>query len=239
MGRHFDGAQPEVLGQRDQVEIGRRLDGDRVARAGDGAQGQLQRFHATVGEQDVVGQELHPEVGSLAGDRFAQPQRSRRKRIVGKQARFVARMLRDQAGQGFRRVEIAAFRTRQGEVDDLGVRLRGNHAGNAVENGAFGVPGGWRRLRRGQDGRGGKAGAHKVAGLRPSLDPAMGLELPVGGEDGVDAQAATRRTFAYRRQTRAGGQASVVDGVAQIFRQRLVQRFARRGFGGGHSTSSM
>ena len=42
------------------AEVGRRFDGNGIARFGDGAQGKVKRFLATTGDDDVVGREGAP-----------------------------------------------------------------------------------------------------------------------------------------------------------------------------------
>ena len=52
--RHLDGAQAKMLDQRNQIEIGGRLDRHRIAGLSESTQGELQRLHTAVSQNDVL-----------------------------------------------------------------------------------------------------------------------------------------------------------------------------------------
>ena len=236
---NLDGAQAEVFGQRNQVEIGRRFERDGIARPGNAAQRELQRFHAAVGENDVLRGERHAEVVRVAADLAAQEHGAGRQRVVGEQGGFAPRGVGRQAVELLAGIEVAAFRAGQRQVDGVRVRLRGQHRFDPVEHGGFGRPG-WSRLE-GQRGRRRRrqARAHEVARLRPRFDLSARFKMAIRGQHGVDAQRAVARGFTYRGQTRSGGEPPVADGAVQFVGQRLIERVVfvrhetghREGFG--------
>jgi hypothetical protein len=80
---------------------------------------------------------------------------------------------------------------------------------------------GWRLAQRA--GGFGQARADHEASFRPWDHQAGVFELAISGDDGVEAELALRGQSAQRRQARADGQPTAVDGVGHFIGEGLVE----------------
>jgi len=221
IGRHFDRAQAQAF-ERLQAHVEtRRFHHYRIARPAHRRQAQVQRFHRAVGDEDLVGIELHaveritqrdlPPQFEMAGREFvdgaprihvrgragehaphALERKQQRARKGGAQRHHFARHRRTQHC----RHHLADLdRTRFAIGRRCGLRFRGQRA---------------RRI------------GNVVARARARMDQALRFQQVIGLEDGGRAQFPAGAGLAHRRQPVAGLEQPVADRRGDVGGQGFV-----------------
>jgi len=225
VGGQFDGLQAQVGQQRVEVEVGRRLDADRITWLGYCTQRQLQRFHCTVGQQQALGVGVQAHARTTAHDLRQQPRRTIRARVGLHRLLAMAQHLRGVSGQLRAGVELATARAGEGQVDHAGATLCLQYPGHqhllqwcggrgrGVAQRPFRHRQSWRNLE---------------TGLGPRNHQAGIFQLAIGGNHRVQAEPALQGHLPKRRQAAAYWKPAAVDGLGQFVGQPLVAGWDHR-----------
>ncbi len=220
VARDFERLHAQAFDHLQQMEVGRRLERDRVARLRDRAQREVDRFHAAVGDDDLIRAQLRARRHRTACDLLAQCRAAGHvvARRVLRMAPVHARHQVLQLGLGQQRARRRSVerRHRMRVVDDHQELVQ--HAVHADERR---VADAQVELRLGQRRR---ARRDETPRLRPRLHDAAVLEPAVDLQRGADAHAVLLAQLAHRRQPVAGAQRAARDRAFDRLGDALVQR---------------
>ena len=205
----FQGAQAQRLQQLQDVEIGRRIDRDRVAGAAGRPQRQRQRLLAAGGDHDLLGRRVHPAVQQAPGDLRPQRQTARRHavarqhialppggghigavQLLGRQQRHI----RQRRAEGHQRGVFGVAQNAQHQVAQADrSRLRGGLRPGRLAR---------QRLR---------VGADIVPRLRAHLHPPLILQQPIRLHDRREADLPLPAELPHRGQAIPHAKRAAVD----------------------------
>jgi hypothetical protein len=222
LGWHLEGAQAEALDRFEEAEIGGSLERHGVARAGDGAQREVDGLATAHGDHEFVVRERRAgqqvAAGDLAGERIEGPRHG----VATEHGGVVAAHGAEDARE-FLRGEKGVVRA--GGAEGHVARVGGVHEHLRGEIVDADVAGSGHRSGHAWLGRVARqAWTHVVAGLRTGLEETAAFEQRVGLQYGGDADVALQRHASHGGHAVAGAQCALLDELLQGVGETGVER---------------